>query len=364
MKAKKDSYFVTVPSWRSTKDITIAEDVVEEVARFYGFNNIISTLPSMPIIPPIKNNLRNLERTVGEILVKGLNYSEVYNYSFVSEAQVVKMGDDLAKYLELDNPLSKERPFLRRNLLPNLLENVKNNIENYSDVKIFEIGKVFSIEESGARVDSNGNSLLPKQDTWLAVVSAAKKDNTPYWQVRRALENIFLEFKIKFETVSADKTQPWEHAARLALVSAFGKTVGIICEMNPITSQNLGIEQRVGVLQLNLTVLSELLEKQKSKSSYHPASEYPAVMRDLAFLVKKDVEHAKISSLLLKVDPLLTKVELFDIYEGTNIGEGYKSMAYTLTIADPTRTMTTVEVDAVIQKVKNILEKEFGAQLR
>ncbi|EKD43119.1 MAG: hypothetical protein ACD_72C00448G0001 [uncultured bacterium] len=364
VKTKKDLYLVKVPSWRATKDISIAEDVVEEVARFYGFNNIISALPTMPINPPLKNNLRNLERQIGETLVRALDYTEVYNYSFVSENQIVKMGDDLSKYLELDNPLSKERPFLRRNLLPNLLENVKNNIEVYPEVKIFEIGKVFSIEQSGVRADSNGDGLLPRQDTWLAVVSAVKKDETPYWQARRALESICADLKVEFETILADKVLPWEHPTRLALVSVFGKTVGVIGEINPMTSKNLGIEQRVGVLQINLSALSELLEKQESKTGYKPASEYPAVVRDLAFLVKKEAEHVKILSSLLKVDPLVTKVELFDIYDGSNIGEGYKSMAYTLTLADPTRTLTTVEVDAVIKKVQTKLKKEFGAEIR
>ena len=364
VKSKKDSYSIKVPSWRATKDISIAEDVVEEVARFYGFNNIVSSLPAMPIIPPLKNNLRNLERTIGETLVKELGYCEVYNYSFVSENQIVKMGDDLSKYLELDNPLSKERPFLRRNLLPNLLENIKNNIEVYPEVKIFEIGKVFSTEQSGVRADSNGDSLLPRQDTWLVAASAIKKDEVPYWNARRALESIFSGLKVNFETVPADKVLPWEHPNRLSLVKVFGRKVGLVCEINPIVSKNLGIEQRVGLLQLDLSILSELFENKERRSSYKPASEFPAVVRDLAFLVKKEVEHAKILSSLLKIDPLLTKVELFDIYEGSNIGEGYKSMAYTLTVADSTRTLTTVEVDAVIQKVKNVLEKEFSAQLR
>ncbi len=364
VKVKKDILLVKIPTWRAAKDVSIAEDIVEEVARFYGFNNIVSSLPVFPIQPPPKNILRDLERNIAQTLVKELGYSEVYNYSFVSESQVLKMGDSLKKYLELDNPLSKERPYLRRNLLPNLFENIKNNIENYPEVKNFEIGKVFSIEQSGVRVDTNGDSLLPRQDTWVAAMCVAKKNEVPYWQARRTLENIFSDLKVKFEILPADKVLPWEHPTRLGLVSVFGKTVGVICEINPLISQNLGVEQRVGVLQLNLSEICELLKKNKSESDYEPASQYPEVIRDLAFLVKKTISHEQILQTIKKSSELLKQVELFDVYEGNNIGEGYKSMAYRLIFFDDNRTLTAIEVDLLIQKVKMVIEKEFGAEIR
>ncbi len=364
VKSKKANLSIIIPTWRAVKDISIAEDLVEEVARFFGYNNIASALPGLENKPPQINRLRNLEKNITSILVKELGYNEVYNYSFVGQDQINKLGDGIEKYLELDNPLSKERPFLRRNLLPNLLENVKNNIENYPVVKIFEIGKVFSTHQAGARVDNNGDILLPKQDTWLAALYAAKKDEAPYWQVRKALESIFAELHLAIEILPADKIQTWEHPTRLALVSTFGKTVGIICEINPLVSQGLGIEQRVGVLQINLITLSDLLENKKILSSYHPASGYPEVVRDLAFLVKKEVEHADILAVLNSADPLIAKVELFDVYEGVNIGEGYKSVGYGFIFSDPERTLTTVEVDLIMKKIIILLEKQFKAEMR
>ncbi len=364
MKSKKDNLFVTIPTWRAIKDVTIAEDIVEEVARFYGYNNIPAELPSLEIKPAISNPLRDLEKKIANVLVKEMGYCEVYNYSFVGEAQITKLGDNLEKYLELDNPLSKERPYMRRNLLPNLLENIKNNIENYSIVKIFEIGKVFSVQETGVRADNNGDSLLPRQDTWLAAMYAAKKDETPYWQARRALESVCNEINFKFTILPADKIQPWEHPTRLALVSVMGQTVGVVCEINPIVSSNLGIEQRVSVLQLNLSALSELMSKQKNGSNYKTTSQYPEVVRDLAFLVKKEVEHSQILASLLKLSPIITNIELFDVYEGTKIGEGYKSMGYSITLSDPKATLITVEVDVIMKNVQKVLEEKFGAEMR
>ncbi|MEK7189363.1 MAG: phenylalanine--tRNA ligase subunit beta, partial [Patescibacteria group bacterium] len=148
---------VAVPSWRAGKDIVLVEDLVEEIARIYGFVNIPSQLPIFSIAPPEENKLRNLERRAIETLIKELGYTEIYNYSFVSAEQVKNLGDDLSKYIELDNPLSKEKPFLRRHLLPNLLENIKNNLENYNELKTFEIGKVFSAEDTGVRAETNSD---------------------------------------------------------------------------------------------------------------------------------------------------------------------------------------------------------------
>ncbi len=364
VKSKKGILLVKIPTWRAAKDVAIAEDIVEEVVRFYGYNNIVSALPNLENKPPVANSLRNLEKNVAAVLVKELGYNEVCNYSFVGENQIIKMGDSLEKYLELDNPLSKEKPYLRRNLLPNLLENVKNNIENYPEVKIFEIGKVFSVHQTGVRVDNNGDSLLPRQDTWMATVVATKRDEVPYWQVRRALANIFSDLKVNFEILPAVKVLPWEHPTRLGLISIFEKTVGIVCEINPLIAQNLGIEQRVGVLQLNLSEICELLIKNKSEFIYKPASQYPEVVRDLAFLVKKTISHERILQTIKKSSELLKLVELFDVYEGNNIGEGYKSMAYRLIFSDDSRTLTAIEVDLLVQKVKAVIAKEFGAEIR
>ncbi|MFA6547598.1 MAG: phenylalanine--tRNA ligase subunit beta [Candidatus Magasanikbacteria bacterium] len=364
VKAKKDIYKITIPTWRATRDVGIAEDIVEEVLRFYGYENIVSALPSMPITPPEKNHLRALEHTVGDVLVKNLAYTETYNYSFVSEQQILALGDDLKKYIELDNPLSKERPYLRRNLLPNLMENVKNNIADTAEVKIFEIGKVFSTNENGLRANANGDELLPGQDSWLAGVYVAKKVETPYWQAVSVLENIFAELKTRYEILPPDKAMAWEHPSRLGLVSVKGKTVGVVCEINPLTANNLGIDQRVGVLQLNLSALSDILEVQNFQSHYKHTSIYPEVVRDLAFLVKKEISHREIKEALKNIDPLLKKVELFDVYEGKNIGEGYKSMAYHLTLGSDDRTLTTAEVDTAFVKAQEKLKKQFDVEVR
>lgn len=364
LRAKKDGWLVTVPTWRATKDISIREDLIEEVVRIFGYENIPATLPSFPIVPPVTDLAILTERRLKEILVERLSYSEVYNYSFVSGAAIKNLGDDSGKYLELDNPLSKEKPFLRRNLLPNLLENLVKNIELQPKVKIFEVGKVFDVGASGARTKANSDELLPRQDVWLAALYADKKDQAPFWQARLAMEEILSNWQLPGEIIPPDRIQAWEHPTRLGLVKVFGKTVGIICEINPETAKKFGLSVRVGVLQLNVSVLTELMVSQPTKINYQSIPDFPEMERDLAILVSRDIKHEGIMDALLAVDPLLNRVELFDVYQGENIGEGYKSMAYHFVYRDLGRTLTTEEVDKVEQKIIKILQEKFGAEVR
>jgi len=363
-KEKKDVLFVTIPTWRATKDISIAEDLVEEIARIYGYGNIIPDLPVFPIIPPFVNEQRLLERKLANILSMELGYREVYNYSFVSLGQIQKTREDLEKYIELENPLSKEKPYLRRSLLPNLLENVAKNIEYYDEIKIFEIGKTFKLEATGVRAETNSDELLPLQDTWLTAVYANKEDKTPYWQARRILETIFSRLQVSISNAPLDKVQPWEHPARSSLFSVLEKVVSVVSEVNPVVASSFGVEARVGFININLTVLSELLVENRTDVKYKALPIYPEVVRDLAFLVKKDVTHAELVKTILSTDLLLKKAELFDVYEGQNIGEGYKSMAYRLTYGHEERTLTTQEIDTAQEKIMGSLHTKFGAERR
>jgi len=364
VRAKRDVLSLKIPTWRATKDVAIAEDVVEEVARIFGYENIPSALPFFSITPPESNKLRLLERKIKNILSSELGYSEVYNYAFVSEMQINKLGDDVSKYIELDNPLSKEKPFLRRNLLPNLLDNLASNIERFPEVKIFEVGKVFTMEETGARVKANSDDLLPHQDVWLTALFGSKKEVAPFWQARRVVENIMTALGVAWKPAPLDKVLPWEHPSRLALFSVHEVVVGTVHELHPETAMRYGLDIRVGVIRINLDKLCEILNKYPVNKVYQALPIYPETERDLAFLVDKKVTHADVESFLQGADKLLEKWELFDVYDGKNIGNGKKSMAYHLIYAHPEHTLTTEEVDKAQAKVARILQQKLNAEIR
>ncbi len=362
VKEKKQSLFVKIPTWRATKDIVIAEDVVEEVLRIFGYDNVPSALPVFTITPPEKNALRELEYKVGDMLVKELGYAESYNYSFVSAAQIAAMGESTERYIELDNPLSKEKPFARRCLLLNLLENVKNNQADFDPVQLFEIGKVFRPENPGLRAEANGDELLPQQDTYFTSVYSAKKDSAPFWQAKRVVETITQRLNLPLRYVTWDGTGVGRHPSRASDIKLGDAVVGSVYELHPSVASNFGVDNRVSVVKLNLTAIAPLLT-QFSSNVYKPLSSYPAVTRDVAFLVKKINTHQSIVTVIKSADPLITNVELFDVFEGKNIAEGYKSMAYHVTYA-ANKTLTTEEVDKAEARVKNVLKEKFGAEVR
>lgn len=372
--AKKNVLQVTVPSWRQTKDISIPEDIVEEVARIYGYDKIPATLPTFPITPPLINELSALTRKITRLLVSQLAYSEVYNYSFVSEAQIKRLGDNQAFYLELDNPLSQEKPYLRRNLLGNLLENIASNIDYQASLKLFEIGKVFLAEEAGPRAESNSDELLPRQDTWLTAVVSHQADQVPFWASRQVAKMISRELSlfIHFVKANSENLTPWQHPARTAILKCGEITVGQVFELHPRVASAYGLKERVGICSFNLTLLTEMViasqfnsdPADKSVGNYQPSSLYPQVKRDIAFVVKKDITNAAIVSALSGLDPLIKKVELFDVFEKPGTDTGYKSMAYAIVYSSFERTLMAAEINAIEQKITDVLLKQFEAEMR
>lgn len=364
-KGKKGALKITVPSWRATKDISIAEDIVEEVVRIIGYENVPSTLPTFSITPPRQNAVKVLERQIKELLALEQNFTETYNYSFESPEWLQKLGVNTSLHLELANPIAKDRPLIRRSLIPNLLENVESNLHRFNEIKMFETGRVYKIEEAGERVEAKSNELLPRQDTYLGLVYAKKQDAIPFFVLSKVVANIFAHLHVHADLVAAQDENsaatPWVHGGRFAFIQVNGAIVGKITELHPLVAKNLGIEERVAFAEMNINILSENL---KEEVSYVPLSLYPDVVRDIAFVVEKSAAHAAIVAQIKNADALIQKVELFDVYEGERLGENKKSMAYHITYGSNEKTLTTEEVDIAHKKVLETLQKQFGAEIR
>ncbi len=364
-KGKKDELKIMVPSWRATKDISIPEDIVEEVVRLLGYEIVPSTLPTFATTPPKENKVRKLERKIKECLALECGFTETYNYSFESPEWLNKLGVSPALHLELFNPIAKDRPLIRRSLIPNLLENVESNLHRFEIVKMFETGRTYTIEEAGERVEAKSNELLPRQDVQLALVYAKKQDQTPFYTLSDALRSLSGRLSTHFEfrsNTNEDLSQtPWIHPGRFAFILVQGTIVGRMCELHPAVAKKLGIDERAAFAELNLQTLSSLISEQ---ISYEPLSPYPEVVRDIAFVVQKNIEHATFESALIGLDPLVQKVELFDVYQGERLGEEKKSMAYHITYASKEKTLTTEEIEKVHAHVLKTLQEKFAAELR
>ncbi len=359
---KRKSFKITVPSWRATKDVCLPEDVVEEVVRVYGYAEIPATMPSFPLAPPDISVLRKIERIFVDLAVREGRCAEVYNYSFVSGQQIEKLGDDLIRSIRLDNPLSEDKPYLRRSLLPNLLENSARNLPDRDEVFLVETGKVFKAEESGPRTEWKSDELLPRQDTYGMCVMAAKKEDHPFSLVRRLAERMSTITGYVFHYQIPKENASWQHPGRMAEIWCENVCVGSLFELHPKVGEMYGVPARVGVCELNLTLLSEAPLSLASR--YQPQSNYPDIVRDVAFVVPKNVTHEQMIGVILAADPLLVNVELFDTYEGLSIGVNKKSVAFHLTFQHRERTLTAAEVDKVEEHIKTLLRNSFAAEVR
>ncbi len=363
VKQKKNSLIVQVPSWRATKDISLPEDIVEEIARMYGYEKVPVRLPSSSITPPPENALRVLERAVKRVLAYELAYTEVYNYSFESPGWLEKIGIDRANYLELENPIAKDRPLIRRNLMPNLLQNIEHNAHRCDAVRLFEVGQTYIGEESGEIERPQSKALLPKQDMHLGVVFSSKNVDQPFFELSHVVDRLCRRLQISYtlDTQTSDDA-PFIHPSRHAKILVNNHKIGRIAELHPEIQQTIGIPHRVAMLQINLQTLLPFLTE--TKPQYHPLSVYPAVERDLAFIVDRSIEHTKILQIMTGTDPLVVAVELFDVFEGEQIGVAKKSMAYHITYQSPEKTLTADDVDNIHQRLIATLKKEVGAEMR
>ena len=357
---KKNILSVKIPTWRATKDISIAEDLVEEISRIYGFGNIEVSLPEFTIAPPEKNKLKILQRRLSNILINKAGYNETLTYSFVSPNILQKLNFDLSDYIELDNPIAKDRPFLRRSILPNLLESLEKNIHEVDEVCLFEVGKVFKKEEPGVRISEKSDELLPRQDTMLGVVFANKKEKIPFYEMSQVVTDLFAELNLGY-SLQENSEIDLLHPARNAKVLVGDVEVGFVGELHPALQNNFGIESRTSILELNL---DKLLNVWVEKDNYKRLSQYPSVLRDVALLVDKKNSNLELLNTIQSVSDLITSVELFDVFESDKIGKDKKSMAYHITYQSNEKTLETEEVERVHEKVLEKLKKSVGAEVR
>lgn len=360
VKQKHGRIIVTVPTWRATKDISIKEDLIEEIVRIYGYEKISGKMPLFSITSPQENTLRKLERKVKELLAYRFGFTEVYNYSFVASDLLTQMGEETKKHLVLDNPMAKDRSLIRRSLIPNLLVSAEANLHRYSKIRIFEIGRIYIAEEKGEEPGLLG-VCLPKQDSMLGLIFSGKEDRAPFFSVTNALTEVFSSLGLSWEIKKSKTQEVLVHPGRSAEIYVQGVRVGKVGELHPHKQEKLGISHKLAMAEINLNSLVELIH---DSSNYKSLAVYPSIERDLAFLVANSVEHATIINAIKHVDRVLEGVELFDVYMGKNIGEGKKSMAYHLIYRSDSKTLESSEIDVVHNKVITLLQEKFGAEIR
>ncbi len=341
---------VTVP--RRRLDIGIPEDLIEEVSRIYGVDNIEGKLPIVPMKRGSRNNtLREIRRKMVNL---GLN--ETLTYVLINEKEVHKYTTDDFEELRLLDPMTEERNVLRYSLIPSLVKTYEYNKAHYNkDVSIFEIGKGFfkKGEEYGE------NTKLCALMTGRYFDSLGNDQKVDFYVIKGVAEEIldYLGYNGRYSFVKPKNEIKEFHPYQTAEISVNNNVCGIVGKLHPNETKD-----DIYVLEINL---DKLLAKKTGKMSFKEISKFPAVNKDLALVVDKEVSACDLENEIKKAGgKLFLGSKIFDVYEGEKLGKNKKSIAISLSFGDMNKTLTDDEVNEAISKIVERLEKSLKAELR
>jgi phenylalanyl-tRNA synthetase beta chain len=360
---------VTVPEHRL--DCQYPADLVEEIARMYGYDRIPITEMADRLPPPQPNRSLVLEEEVRDLLV-GCGLQEVITYALTTPAREAALdpsgsasADGAPTYVTLANPISQERVVMRRSLWATVLESAAANLRFREGVKVFELGKVFLGEHSSGEG-------LPAEVRRLAIVLCGQRGDRhwlatsgpelDYFDLKGVAETVLERLHIQgavYEPVDHPSLQPGR-AARLRVGEA---NIGVLGELHPAVREAFELPvRRVAVADLDLDLL---LSQVPATWLVAPISAYPAVLQDLAVVVDEDVPAAAVATVIADAGGFLLKeARLFDLYHGEQIPAGKKSLAYALTFQAPDKTLSDALVARQVGRIAQRLKKELGAELR
>lgn len=352
-KKKNETYYdVLVPSRRS--DLSTSEDLIEEIGRLYGYENISAKMPVSILVPAVKNEELMNEEKAKNIMV-GAGYSEVSNYSLISEES--KNIFALRGVIGPRYPLSNDQKYLRPALIIRLLENVEGNLKYFDNVRIFEIGKIFR---------QKGKDIEEKRMIACALYKKGANMDDLFREMKGVVD-LFLEKMgiIEFRYVEIEKdgkiiTRELDRAGmyfpRRAQVKVGDKEIGFVGEVNKCLLN--GATLPVVIFELDFDVINELVEEE---IEYRAPSKYPAIERDLSIIVPQEVKVDDVLNIIENASgQLVINIDLLDIYDGEEMEEGMKSMTFRFVFQSYEKTLTDAEVNRIMEKViKAIEEKDW-----
>ena len=343
---------VLVPSFRP--DLNLMADLAEEVGRSYGYNEIPITEFRNSTQGGYSQEMK-LEAKAGT-LCRGLGYSEIITYSFVSPAvfdQIrVPADSPLRNALRIQNPLGEDTSIMRTIALPSMLEILgRNNAYHNKAAKLYEIAKIYLPTEG---------QPLPQEPKMLVLGSYGEGET--FFKLKGEIEAVFAGLRLKKASYTALKTNPSYHPGRCASISVDGVEVGVMGQVHPLVAKNYGIDTEVYCAEISFTKLLSML---LPDATYTPLPKYPTVSRDLALICDEAVTVAQVEEgIAASAGKLLRKIQLFDIYRGVGVPEGKKSMAFSLELRADDRTLTDADSEAVVSKVLAALKEQLDAVLR
>ncbi|KAA8675794.1 phenylalanine--tRNA ligase subunit beta [Clostridium sp. HV4-5-A1G] len=345
---------IDVPTFRS-RDIKIKEDIAEEVARIYGYDNVPSTIIKSVSTRGGKNTKQKLDDEVLRALTSsGLNQS--ISYSFISrkvfDRILLPKNSVLRNAVVIKNPLGEDYSIMRTTTIPSMMESLSRNYSRKNELaRLFEIGKVY--------IPNKDVNKLPQEKN---IVTIGIYGKVNYFDLKGIVENILEVLKIERFSFERESGNPSFHPGKTASLYIKKDFVGVLGEIHPNVLDNYGVDEKCYIAELDLDVLYKYANWNKE---YKPLPKFPAVTRDLAILVDEDVLVKEIEDVIKEQGGnMVERAKFFDVYRGKQVAEGKKSVAYSISYRLENRTLTDEEVNKVHDRILKALEHKFGAQLR
>lgn len=345
---------IEAPTFRL--DINLQEDLIEEIGRIYGYEKIPAVFPVASLIPP-KRNFDIFWENLSKDILKEAGFAEVYNSSFIGDREATIFRHNKEKMIELENPTSKEQRYLRPSLIPGILKNIKSN-KQFKEIKIFELEKIFFKKQTGKG---------KKQMTEKRMLTGAMTGEA-FYEVKGVMDSLFNKLGIadvwydEYKPTSEDsELDIWNREIR-AEIKIDGEEVGFLGEISSRVLEESEIEQKTVIFDLDFEKVAKLSSEERE---YKPISRYPSAVRDLAILVPRQVKVEEVLNIIeITGGSLLVDTDLFDIYEGEELPEDKKNLAFRLVYQAEDRTLSSKEIDEIQQKIIKALEEEPDWQVR
>ena len=350
-KINNNEFNVTIPNRRLDIDPNV-NDIAEEIGRLYGYHNLVSTLPKVPIRKGEYLGDVKYRKIISKRL-RSLGLNECKTYTLVSPAMSELFRYENKTNIVLDNPMSVDKSVIRTTLLPSLLNIYNyNKMRKVNDIMLYEISKTYDINYN----EDTKVSILMKESY---INNSWNKESikVDFYLIKGIIENLFdyLGFKNRYSYVVG--SIPNMHPGISAKILIDREEVGIIGRVHPSVEKD-----DVYVVEFSMT---KLYKKEVKPIKYKESNKYPYISKDLAFIIDRDITNDKIVETIKKSGGrLLTNIEVFDIYTGSNINENEKSVAYNLKFEDSTRTLTDEEVMNVFNNIIHDVESNLNAKIR
>ncbi len=357
------NFIVVPPTFRVDIDREI--DLIEEIIRLYGYDRVPLTLPAASMTELTAVSRQALEERLRGLMIGG-GYSEIINYSFTSPSFVdqllLESNDEKRAVVRIKNPLTEEQSVMRTTLLYGLLETMKKNANNGSyNLKVFEIGRAFFGRKEGE---------LPVEKNMMAcLVTGAQSEQhwgakipVDFYDLKGCLDNLLYDLKLSDVRYRVETPEPFLHPGQSCRVYVNGQPAGILGAVHPDVQARMDLRNQAYVFEINLDVLDSLYS---GRICYSDVSRFPAVTRDVAFVVQASMEADRMIDIVSNQnEELLENVAIFDIYAGKGLEEGTKSLGLRFSYRSADRTLTDAEVQSAHQRILGKTLEITGAKIR